>query len=176
MVCCTLIAGLLALLMQPLRALRGNPLAWRPAATVPQSSLAPLFAGRVRSFTYALAGIRFALRNEPNMRIHLGAGTLAVAAGLWLRITADDWRWLIIAIAMVLATEALNTGVEQCCNAVSRDYSPAIKAAKDVAAGAVLISAIAALLIGLSVLGPHLFAVGGSLPPGFPTLFCGGKV
>ncbi len=174
MVCCTLIAGLLALFMRPFFALRANPLAWRPEADTWRTTPLPLIQKRMRSFNYALAGIRFALRHEPNMRIHLAMAILAISAGAWFSIDADDWRWLVVAIALVLSAEALNTAVEQCCNAISREFDPAIKAAKDVAAGAVLVNAICAALIGLSIFGPFLFVAGGHVLPGFQVLICGG--
>lgn len=159
MVCCTIIAALLGLLLRPVMALRSNPLAWRPVLAGGEAPARPMrAAGRLQSVLHALDGWRFLVRNEPNMRIHLGSAGLAVAGGIWLRIDAGDWRWLIVAMAMVLAAEALNTAVEQACNAVSRGHHPAIKAAKDVAAGAVLIAAIAAALIGASVFAPRLIA------------------
>jgi diacylglycerol kinase len=157
MVCCTIIAALIGLLVRPVMALRGNPLAWRPDVAQAAMSVPPLrAAGRLESFRHAFDGWRFLVRNEPNMRIHLGLAACAMALGIWLRIDAAEWRWLIVAVALVLAAEALNTAVEQACNAVSRSYNPAIKAAKDVAAGAVLIAAIAAALIGMSVFAPRL--------------------
>lgn len=157
MVCCTIIAALLGLMLRPVMAMRGNPLAWRPDVAQAAMSAPPLRAtGRLESFRYAFDGWRFLVRNEPNMRIHLWAASCALGLGIWLRIEAAEWRWLVVAIAMVLAAEALNTAVEQACNAVSRSYNPAIKAAKDVAAGAVLIAAIAAALIGMSVFAPRL--------------------
>ncbi len=156
MVCCTIIAALLGLLLRPVMTLRGNPLAWRPGITKSATVGQPLRAdGRMQSFRHAFNGWRFLVRNEPNMRIHLALASCVFGLAIWLRIDAVDWRWLMMAVAMVLAAEALNTAVEQACNAVSRSYNPAIKAAKDVAAGAVLIAAIAAALIGMSVFLPH---------------------
>jgi diacylglycerol kinase (ATP) len=154
MVCCTLIAGLLALALFPGAAWRPNPLAWRPHDVAVQRPAA--WAARIRSFRYAVSGLSFALRNEPNMRIHAGASVLVMIVGLSLGIDLSEWRWLIVAMILVLAAEALNTAVEQCCNAVSQSFHPAIKAAKDVAAGAVLVSAIGAGLIGISVFAPHV--------------------
>ena len=175
MVCCTLIAGLFALILRPLSALRGNPLAWRLERQAARPVLAPIFGARSQSFVHAIAGIAYAARHEPNMRIHLGAAVLVLLAGMWFDIDATDWRWLILAIGLVLAAEALNTAVEQCCNAVSREYNPAIKAAKDVAAGAVLICASCAALIGFSVFVPYLAIAGGPAQPGLHTLICGGN-
>ena len=156
MICCTIFAGLLGLFMRPFLQLRTNPLAWRPEHQ-PVVSDPPLRAtGRLQSFSHAFAGLAFLVRNEPNMRIHLAAALSAVIAGLSLHLSLSEWRWFIFAIALVVAAEALNTAVEQACNAFTRGYHPAIKAAKDVAAGAVLISAVAAALIGATIFPPHV--------------------
>lgn len=166
MVCCTLIAGLWALAFLPLVAWRPSPLAWRPHdVAAPRPAI---WAARMRSFGYAISGLSFALRNEPNMRIHAGASILVVVLGLWLGLDPSEWRWLIVAMILVIAAEALNTAVEQCCNAFSQGFHPAIKSAKDVAAGAVLVSAIGAGLIGISVFAPHFLNARG---PHFP--MCG---
>lgn len=158
MVCCTIIAALLGLLMRPFLALRRSPLAWRPGAIVMSSAPETTRAtGRLQSFVHAFAGLAFLVRNEPNMRIHLGIGAVTIVAGAWLDVGPAEWRWLVLVIALVLAAEALNTAVEQTCNAITRNYNPAIKAAKDVAAGAVLIAAIMAGLIGASIFMPYLF-------------------
>lgn len=156
MVCCTLIAALLGLLARPLLALRSNPLAWRPIVGEQTPARPIRAAGRLQSFTHAFDGLRFLVGNEPNMRIHLGLAITAMIAGIWLRIDLSEWRWLTFSIALVFAAEALNTAVEQTCNAVSCGFNSAIKAAKDVAAGAVLITAIVAGLIGTSIFLPYL--------------------
>jgi diacylglycerol kinase len=156
MVCCTVIAALLGLIASALLPRRPSPLAWRLTATGP-SDPSSCSRPRLRSFRYAVAGLAFVVRNEPNMRIHLAATVLVVLGGWWLRIDASDWRWLILAIGLVLGAEALNTAVEQACNAITRQHNAAIKAAKDVAAGSVLIAAATAALIGASVFAPHAF-------------------
>lgn len=106
MVCCVTIAALLGLFLRPVLGPRTNPLAWRPGFAPPGAT------SRLRSFANASAGLGFLVRNEPNMRIHLAAASAAIIAGTWLEIGVSDWRWLIVAMAMVLAAEALNTGVE----------------------------------------------------------------
>jgi diacylglycerol kinase len=157
MVCCTLIAALLGLVVRSLLPRRVSPLAWRLASTsVPDSS--PCLRSRVQSFRHAFAGLAFVVRHEPNMRIHIAAAVLAVVLGWLLQIDPLEWRWLILAIGLVLGAEALNTAVEQACNAITRQHNAAIKAAKDVAAGAVLIAAATAALIGASVFAPHVIA------------------
>lgn len=154
MVCCVMIAALLGLILRPALGQRVSPLAWRPGRI--DDAPSSWASGRAKSFSFAFAGIGFLLRAEPNMRIHLAAAVAAATAGVWLQIGMADWRWIVAAIAMVFVAEALNTGVEQACNAVSREHRIEIKAAKDVAAAAVLIAALAALLIGASVLGPYV--------------------
>lgn len=157
MVCCTVIAALLGLAARTLLPPRASPLAWRLTATrVPDTS--PYLRSRVQSFRHAFAGLAFVVRHEPNMRIHIAAAILAVILGWLLQIDAVEWRWLMLAIGLVLGAEALNTAVEQACNALARQHNAAIKAAKDAAAGAVLIAATTAALIGASVFGPHMTA------------------
>ena len=157
MVCCTVIAALLGLVVRTLLPRRTSPLAWRLTATsVPDSS--PYLRARVQSFRQAVAGLAFVVRHEPNMRIHIAAAVLAVFLGWLLHIDAVEWRWLILAIGLVLGAEALNTAVEQACNALTRRHNAAIKVAKDTAAGAVLVAAVTAALIGASVFAPHVIA------------------
>lgn len=114
-----------------------------------------MIGARARSIGYAIAGLAFAVRREANMRIHLAAAGVAIAAGLALHIRSNEWRWVVVAIVMVLAGEALNTGVEQACDAIG-GRSEAIRRAKDAAAGGVLVLAIGAALIGASVFVPHM--------------------
>jgi len=159
MVCCAMIAGLLGLLLRPWR--QRGALAWRPGG-VPAPGVVQ---ARVRSIGHAMAGLAFAVRNEANMRIHLAAAIAAVTAGIMLRIGVEEWRWLILAIALVIAGEALNTAIEQACDAIGGRSEP-IRRAKDAAAGGVLVLAVAAALIGIGIFGPHLLMVWhGSLPP-----------
>ncbi len=83
-----------------------------------------------------------------------------MGVGLWLRVTPADWRWLIVAMAMVWVAETFNTAVEYVCDVVSPGYSESVKRAKDIAAGAVLLCAFAAVLIGGFTLWPYLRSIG----------------
>ena len=158
MICCAFIAALLGALGWLVRPFRqrasATPLAWRLTDNTP---IPPQFslAARMKSFGYAFAGLSFVARREHNMRIHLGVAALVIVAGLALQVGADDWRWLIVAITLVLAAETMNTAVEQCCNALGGGYCEAVRVAKDAAAGAVLVTAIGAALIGASVFAPY---------------------
>jgi diacylglycerol kinase (ATP) len=113
---------------------------------------------RLRSFRFALAGLRYFLASEHNTRIHLALTLAAVALGALARISLNEWRWLLLAVALVWVTEAFNTSIERLGDAVSLEHDPRIGHAKDVAATAVLLAAVASALIGLSIFGPHLLA------------------
>ena len=91
------------------------------------------------------------------MRIHLGAAIAAVLAGTLLHISAQEWTMLVLAIALVLAAEALNPAVEQTCNALGGGFNQAVGHAKDAAAGAVLICAGAAAVVGAIIFIAHLW-------------------
>jgi diacylglycerol kinase len=116
---------------------------------VPKSSF-------LRSFSFAGQGVWHAVRTQRNMRVHLLAALIAVTAGLVLRISAVDWACVILAIGVVLTAEALNTVVEALADLCTADVHPLAKIAKDTAAGAVLISSVAAAGVGIAVFLPRL--------------------
>jgi len=119
---------------------------------------APAFtlAARLRSFTYAGRGLRTMLLSQHNAWIHGGATVGAVALGLWAAVDRMEWLALILAIVAVWTAEALNTAFEFLCDVASPDFHPLVEKAKDVAAGAVLVTALGALAIGALVFVPHL--------------------
>jgi diacylglycerol kinase (ATP) len=114
------------------------------------------FSGRVRSFRHAFAGLRLMLRSQHNAWVHAFATIAVVAAGLLFRLTGAEWCWVVLAVVAVWTAEALNTAFEFLADAASPEFHPLVKSAKDVAAGAVLLAAIGAGVIGLLVFGPHL--------------------
>ena len=113
-------------------------------------------SARIRSFRHALRGIWVTLSTQHNAWIHAVATTAAVAAGIALGISREEWLAVVLAIMAVWTAEALNTAFESLCNVASPEFHPLVERAKDVAAGAVLISAIGAVVIGLLVFGPRL--------------------
>jgi diacylglycerol kinase (ATP) len=117
------------------------------------------FTGRIRSFRYAIAGIWRMVRCQHNAWIHLVATVGIVAAGFFFQLSRSEWCWIVLAIAIVWTAEALNTAFEFLADAASPDFHPIVRDAKDVAAGAVLITAIAAAVIGLIVFLPHVVAL-----------------
>ena len=111
---------------------------------------------RLESFRYALAGIWYTLKTQRNAQIHLGITTTIVILGLTLKLTRTEWAILMLTTGFVWATEMLNTVAEAAMNYATTDFNPQVKIVKDVAAGAVLIAAITAVIVGLLILGPPL--------------------
>lgn len=112
---------------------------------------------RIQSFGYAWQGIRSFIPREHNAWIHLGATVAVVIAGWAFGITRYEWIAIIVCIGMVLAAEAFNTAIERLVNLVSPDCHPLAGEVKDIAAGAVLICAIAAAIIGCIIFIPYIF-------------------
>lgn len=111
---------------------------------------------RFSSVGHALRGLGLVLMAEPNARIHAAATLAVCAAAFYFGVSANDWRWLALAIAGVWAAEAINTALELLADAISTDTHPLIGKAKDAAAGAVLVAAVAATVIGAMVFWPYL--------------------
>lgn len=103
--------------------------------------------GLVRSFGYALQGLRICLSGR-NFRIQTVAGLYALLLGVWMPLTPPQWAILLLTIGLVLGLEALNTGVEAAVNLVSPDYHPLAKRAKDCAATGVLVAALTSVGVG----------------------------
>ncbi|WP_185997826.1 diacylglycerol kinase family protein [Novosphingobium sp.] len=114
---------------------------------------------RFRSVIYAWRGLRRLVHGEHNARIHLAASLSVAAAGIWLRVSMNDWRWLVLAMAMVWLAEAFNTAIEELCDRIEPGFDLVIGRIKDIAAGAVLIASLAAALIGVLTLGPPLWVL-----------------
>jgi diacylglycerol kinase (ATP) len=160
MVCCLLIEALIGALLSLPRRLFGlrapTSVAWRPG-----DASAFRNPSRAASIRNALRGGRDLIAGEINFRFHLVAAVCVTGAGLWLQLRSDDWRWLVVAITLVLLTEALNTGIERACDAVTTMRHPMIRMAKDIASTAVLIAVLAAMLIGALTFAPYLGALCG---------------
>ena len=96
------------------------------------------------------------LASQPNAQIHSVATVAVGVAGLWLKLSALEWATIFIVVGMVWTAEALNSALEALADRVSPEHHPLVGRAKDVAAGAVLIAAIAAVGVGIVILGPKL--------------------
>lgn len=117
------------------------------------------FRKRLRSFRYAFNGIRLLISKEHNAWIHCFATVCVVIAGFLLEISKMEWIACVIVIGAVLAAEAVNSAVEALADFVSPEYNEAIKRTKDLAAGAVLLMAIAAAVVGGIIFFPKLIAL-----------------
>ena len=110
---------------------------------------------RAKSFKYAFNGICIMLKSEKNAWIHLFFTIGVIIAGFIFNLTRAEWVWVILAIAGVWTAESLNTALEFLTDVVSPEFHPLVEKSKDVAAGAVLITAIGAAIIGFLVFIPH---------------------
>ena len=113
-------------------------------------------ASRVRSFGHAFEGWWYVLRTQRNAWLHAVIAVVVFCICLWLRLDTVQWAIIVLTTAMVFAAEFFNTAIEVVVDLVSPRPHPLAKLAKDVAAAAVLLTALAAVLIGLLVLGPPL--------------------
>jgi diacylglycerol kinase len=113
----------------------------------------------IAGFGHAFRGLWYALRTQRNARVHVFIAILAILLGIVLHISAIEFAMVFVAITGVFIAEMFNTVFELCIDLASPEYHPLAKIAKDVAAGAVLLSAILSVVIGLFVFIPHLWGL-----------------
>jgi diacylglycerol kinase (ATP) len=112
---------------------------------------------RLNSFRYAINGLRILFKEEHNARIHLLAAILAIFFGFYFGISAMEWIALIIVIGLVFILEAVNTALENLADVVSPGKNEKIGVVKDLGAGAVLVSALLAVVVGLIIFLPKVW-------------------
>ena len=117
-----------------------------------------LFESRLNSFHFALNGLFATLRTQSNIWVQTPIGVLVVLAGLYFNISRAEWLILVLTIAGVLTAELINTSIEVTLNYLAKEHHLDVKAAKDIAAGAVLVSCIASVVIGLLIFLPYIFS------------------
>jgi diacylglycerol kinase (ATP) len=105
----------------------------------------------IRSFGYAIQGIMVATREQLNIKIHLLAVVAVSAAGLYFHITWSEWCWIVLCFGMVLSAELFNSAIENLVDLVSPGHHHLAGKVKDIAAGAVLVTAVATALIALII-------------------------
>lgn len=120
-----------------------------------------------RSFYHAFEGIVQTIKTERNIKIHLGFTALVILFGLLLRISTTEWMICLVLFGLVLSLELVNTAVEAAVDLVTAERRPLAKKAKDASAGAVLISAVFAAIIGLWIFVPKLIAFFPKILPSF---------
>jgi diacylglycerol kinase (ATP) len=111
---------------------------------------------RIQSFGFAIKGLKTLFQTQANARIHALAIVVVTVLGFYFNLESSEWRSVVLAFAMVISTEAMNTAVEFVVDLVSPDYHPLAGKAKDVAAAAVLMAAIGAVVIGLLIFLPKI--------------------
>lgn len=109
------------------------------------------------SFKYAGNGVKAAFKDEPNFRFHTLIGILVIILAIIFKFSPEKFAILILTIAFVIILELVNTSIEEIVNEISPNYSLSAKLIKDVSAAAVLISALAALAVGLVLFLPSIF-------------------
>lgn len=111
----------------------------------------------IRSLGFAWSGILFALRTQSHMRFHVFAAIVVCFLGYTVSLDTLEWSVILLTMAVVMSAEMLNTALEQVVDLASPEFHPIAKIAKDAAAGAVLIAAVIAAIIGLLIIGPPLW-------------------
>lgn len=112
----------------------------------------------LKAFLNALNGIMHTIKNERNIRIQLFFGIAAIVLGGLLKISLLEWVILIITISIVIITELINTAIENTVDLITSEYNEKAKIAKDVAAGAVLVTAINSIIVGTAIFGTKIFS------------------
>ena len=126
---------------------------------VPPAARPGLLRRRAASFGHALRGVGTALRSEVHLQFHAAATVVVVGMGFYFMLSGLEWALVGLAVAGVWAAELFNTAIETLTNLVSPGYHPLAGKAKDVAAGAVLLAALGALVVGAIVFGPKVWSL-----------------
>ena len=108
-------------------------------------------------FVHAFRGIFLLIKTERNFQVHCLALVVVIVAGIYVKLSLGDFVSIFLVSALVFATEALNTAVEKLCDEVSEERKESIRNIKDIAAGAVLISAIFAVVVAVMIFWKYVF-------------------
>ncbi len=114
---------------------------------------------RVKSFAHAVRGLNIFIRSTQNAWIEVFFLIAVLFFGFYFNISSTEWMLVVFASGLVLTAEALNTAIEIHMDLTSPDHHPYARDTKDVAAGAVLIAALTAAIIGIVIFSPHIFAL-----------------
>jgi diacylglycerol kinase len=113
-------------------------------------------AQRLKSFGYAINGLKYTIRTQHNFTIHLVLAIIAIILGFVLNISNLEWITIIIVIGLVMSAEIFNTSVEEIVNLVSPSKNSKAGIIKDLAAGAVFVLSIVALIVGIIIFLPKI--------------------
>ena len=113
----------------------------------------------IKSFKYAFEGIFTGIKKEQNMKIHIVIMILVIIFGILFKISKIEWIICIALFGLVISMELINTAIENTVDLITKEKNKKAKIAKDVDAGAVLVSAIASAIIGLMIFVPKILAI-----------------
>lgn len=111
----------------------------------------------MKSFSHAFRGLITAIKSERNVKIHLAVTVVVFAAAYFFKVEAWAWAVLAVTCALVITAELFNTALERLCDKVEPNLCPVIKEVKDIAAGAVLVCAIASVVVGNVIFWRYIF-------------------
>ena len=111
----------------------------------------------INSFKYAIYGIVTSFKTERNMKIHIFVMILVIISGIVFKVSLLDWIILVTMFGLVISAELFNTAIETAIDMITKEKNEKAKIAKDVAAGAVLVLAIASVIVGLIIFIPKIF-------------------
>ncbi|GAB4133055.1 MAG: diacylglycerol kinase [Bacteroidia bacterium] len=117
----------------------------------------PYRSSFLKSFQFAISGLKYLFVKERNARVHAVAAFLAISAGFIFDVSEMEWVTIFICIGIVFLTEIFNTAIEELCDKIQPELDPKIKVIKDLSAGAVLIAAILSLVCGLIIFIPRIY-------------------
>ncbi|WP_188453625.1 diacylglycerol kinase family protein [Virgibacillus oceani] len=110
-------------------------------------------------FIYAWNGLANMIKSERNFQIHIFSAVIVIVIGFIVRLSTLEWSIVLLVIGFVLVTEMVNTAIEKIIDYLKPDIHPDAKMIKDVAAGAVLVSAIIAAIVGFLIFLPKLISI-----------------
>lgn len=120
---------------------------------LPQDRVHKEIANLGKSFSFAIRGFRYAVDNERNMRIHLTVALFVLEFSFFYGVSRDHYAMLFLMFGLVLTAEMLNTAIEALVNLETQSFAPLARVAKDVAAGAVFVLAIASVIVAILIFG-----------------------
>ncbi len=115
-------------------------------------------SGFVGGFGHAFRGIGHVLASQRNAQVQTAVGVAVLGAAAFFRVSPVEWALLLLVMGVVLALEAMNTALEAAVDLVTEEYREQARVAKDSAAGAVLLAALASIGVGVAVFGPRIWA------------------
>ncbi len=113
----------------------------------------------LKSFTYAIEGLKLAVNVDQNVRIHIIVGLFVITVSVIVQVTKMEFLFILFSIFFVLITEMVNTSIEEMTNLIVKEHRMEAKIAKDVAAASVLLAATFAVIVGIVILIPRLIAL-----------------